>query len=78
MIWDYGPVYHKKVYEEFGQGLGKKIVTRLKSRGIISPVREPTTGYSKYDMNEIDFEVLKELEAKQKASKDSKFSNKIH
>jgi len=73
LISDFGPVYHKKVYEEFGQELGKKILTRLKSRAIISPVRDPETGYSKYDMNEIGFEILKTL-----ASKDSTNSNELH
>ena len=79
-IRDYGPIYHKKVYEEFGQDLGKKVLTRLKSRGVISPVRDLQTGYSKYDMNEIGFEILKTLATKPELSKespDSTFSNKI-
>ena len=69
-IRDYGPIYHKKVYEEFGQDLGKKVLTRLKSRGVISPVRDLQTGYSKYDMNEIGFEILKTLATKPEQSKD--------
>lgn len=74
MIRDYGPVYHKKVYEEFGQDQGKKVLTRLKSRGVISPVRDPDSGYSKYDMNEIGFEILRA----QQQSKDSTISKDIH
>jgi len=74
MIRDFGTVYHKKVYEEFGQEEGKKLLTRLKSRGIISPVRDPTTGYSKYDMNEIGFEILKAVESKPEDSKVSTIS----
>lgn len=41
----------------------------MKSRGIISTVRDPSTGYSKYDMNDIGFEILKELENKPEKSK---------
>lgn len=78
MIRDYGPVYHKKVYEELGQNQGKKVLTRLKSRGVISPVRDPKTGYSKYDMNEIGFEILKTLATKPEQSKESTYSNEIH
>jgi len=62
IIKDTGPIYHHKVYAEFGKELGKKILTRLKSRAVISPVRDPNTGYSKYDMNEIGFEILKALD----------------
>ena len=65
-IKDDGPLYHKQVYEEFGKELGKKIVTRLKSRGVISPVRDAETGYAKYDMNEIGFHILKVAEKKDK------------
>jgi len=69
MIRTYGPIYHRKVYEEFGEELGKAILTRLKSRGIVSPIRDPETGYSKYDMNEIGFEILKVQETKQENTK---------
>jgi len=78
MIRNYGPVYHRQVYEKFGQGEGKKVLTRLKSRGIISPVRDLQTGYSKYDMNEIGFEILKTSFTKTEESKESKISNKLH
>ncbi len=61
IIKELGPVYHDKVYAEFGKETGKKILTRLKSRAVINPVRE-ASGYSKYDMNEIGFEVLKALD----------------
>jgi len=62
IIKETGPVYHDQVYAEFGKDAGKKILTRLKSRAIISPVRDPKSGYSKYDMNNIGFEILKVLE----------------
>lgn len=78
MIRDFGPVYHKKVYEEFGRDLGKKVLTRLRSRGVISPVRDQVSGYSRYDMNMIGFEVLKAVEAKHAQSKDSTISKNIH
>ena len=64
-IKEHGPVNHDQVYKEFGKELGKKIVTRLKSRAIISPVRDSETGYSKYDMNDIGFEILKALDAEE-------------
>jgi len=62
IIKETGPIYHDKVYAEFGKAMGKKLLTRLKSRGVISPVRDPTSGYSKYDMNTIGFEILKILD----------------
>jgi len=77
MIRDTGPVYHRKVYEELGHDLGKQVLTRLKSRGVISPLRDRKTGYSKYDMNEIGFEILKTSATKPDQSKDSTISNKI-
>jgi len=77
-IRDSGPVYHKQVYEDFGRDLGKKVLTRLKSRGVISPVRDLETGYSKYDMNDIGFEILKVLATKQQQSKDSTISTNIY
>jgi len=77
-IRDSGPVYHKQVYEDFGRELGKKVLTRLKSRGVISPVRDLQTGYGKYDMNDIGFEILKVLATKQEQSKDSTISTNIY
>jgi len=74
MIRDYGPTYHKKVYEELGHEQGKMVLTRLKSRGVISPVIDAQTGYGKYDMNEIGYEILKTLATKEEESKVSKFS----
>jgi len=62
IIKESGPIYHDRVYAEFGRDLGKKILTRLKSRAVISPVRDPSTGYSRYDMYEIGFEILKALD----------------
>jgi len=62
VIKEKGPIYHDQVYADFGRDIGKKILTRLKSRAIISPVRDPETGYSKYDMNDIGFEILKALD----------------
>jgi len=61
-IKEKGPIYHDMVYAEFGKDLGKQVLTRLKSRGVITPVRDTTTGYSKYDMNMIGFEILKALD----------------
>lgn len=58
LIQDTGPVYYKKVYDDFGKPLGKKVLTRLKARGIISPMRD-SSGYTRYDMNEIGFEIIR-------------------
>lgn len=74
MIKDLGPIYHKKVYEEFGDKVGKKILTRLKSRAVITPVRDPTSGYSRYDLNDIGFEILKALDT-DKSPKDANSTN---
>jgi len=74
MIRKEGQVYHRQVYENFGQQEGKLILTRLKSRGVISPVRDKATGYSKYDMNEIGFEILRVLDNTNE-SKESTNSN---
>jgi len=74
MIRDYGPTYHKKVYEELGYEQGKMVLTRLKSRGVISPMIDAETGYGKYDMNEIGYEILKTLATQEEKSKESKFS----
>lgn len=59
-IKDYGPIYHQKVYDTFGKDLGKKVLTRLKSRGVISLMVDPKSGYSKYDLNEIGIQILRE------------------
>lgn len=61
LIQDTGPVCYKKVYDDFGKPLGKKILTRLKSRGIISPLRD-RSGYTRYDVNEIGFEIIRKQE----------------
>jgi len=71
MIRNYGPVYHKKVYEELGYEQGKLVLTRLKSRAIISPVRDLETGYGKYDLNEIGYEILKTLTTQTEEVKES-------
>jgi hypothetical protein len=44
---------------------------RLKSRAIISPVRDLETGYGKYDLNEIGYEILKTLATKTEEAKES-------
>jgi glutamate synthase domain-containing protein 1 len=49
-------------------------LTRLKSRGVISPMIDPQTGYGKYDMNEIGYEILKTLATQDEKSKESNFS----
>jgi len=80
IIKETGPIYHDRVYAEFGRDLGKKILTRLKSRAVISPVRDLGSGYSKYDMNEIGFEILKVLDTGEapKKSTISTNSTNIH
>lgn len=64
MILDYGPIYHDKVYSTFGKDLGKKMLTRLKTRNVISPVSDPKTGYRRYDLNELGVEILKAVTTK--------------
>jgi hypothetical protein len=80
MIKDMGPVYHQKVYEQLGKDLGKKVLTRLKSRGIITTLTDRDSGYYRYDMNDIGFEILKELASQTTSidSKDSKISSNIY
>jgi hypothetical protein len=60
-----GPIYHKLVHSEFGEPSGDALI-RLKSRGLIVPRREES-GYYKYDITELGFNLLDEYE---KYSKD--------
>jgi len=57
LIVDQGPVWHGKIKNIFGKESGKLVLLRLRSRGLVSPIRHPN-GYYQYDISKLGLEVL--------------------
>ena len=57
LIEDQGPVWHGKIKRLFGKENGKLVLLRLRSRGLVSPIRHPN-GYYQYDISKLGIAVL--------------------
>ncbi len=73
LIEDKGPIYSKIISDELGEE-GKKALTRMKARGLISPIKVGEH-YYRYDMTDLGLSVLHEL-TESENPKISTFPNK--
>jgi len=68
IIIDQGPVWHGKIKRLFGEENGKLMLLRLRSRGLVSPIRHPN-GYYRYDISKLGIEVLEHFKERDVVTK---------